>query len=194
MTGESGVNWKDMDDINRRSARPYELLGKHLKQFREQKRESLLEASGAVEIDAEALERYENGQERPSEDILMLLINHFDVKDHEAVQAWESAGYEAVDNSGNLGRRQLDGLEKAAVLVLAMDARTVYSDGVVIDGNTAGLVMNFTQASGTGKRQQQTIARVGMSYEQAEQVLASLQQALLYGRQSPRQLPPPKSQ
>jgi transcriptional regulator with XRE-family HTH domain len=184
-----------MIDREHSGARPYELLGNHLKQFREQKRESLLEASGAVEIDAELLERYENGQERPSEDILMLLINHFDVKDHEAVKAWESAGYESADHSGNLGRRQLDGLEKAAVLVLAMDARTIYSDGVLIDGNNSGLVMNFTQATGLNRRQQQTIARIGMSYEQAEQVLASLQQALLYGKQTgkPRRLPPPRS-
>jgi transcriptional regulator with XRE-family HTH domain len=179
-----------MNDRKRGGARPYELLGKHLKQFREQKRESLLEASGAVEIDVEVLERYENGQERPSEDILMLLINHFGIQDHEAVKVWESAGYES-DTSGNLGRKQLDGLERAAVLVLAMDARTIYSDGVIIDGNRAGLVINFTQA-GASRKEQQAIARVGMSYEQAERVLASLQQAILYGKHTgnPRRLPP----
>lgn len=183
-----------MNNRDQGNTRPYELLGKHLKQFREQRRESLLEASGAVEIDADVLERYENGDERPSEDILMLLINHFDVKDHEAVKAWESAGYERNDPD-NLGRKTLNGLEKAAVLVLAMDSRTIYSDGVVIDGNKSGLVINFTQASGAGHKQPQTIARVGMSYEQAERVLLSLQQAILYGKQTsrPRRLPPPKS-
>jgi hypothetical protein len=180
-----------MKDRRQGVHRPYEVLGKHLKQFREQRRESLLEASGAVEIDAELLERFENGHERPSEDILMLLINHFEIQDSEAVQVWESAGYDS--DSGNLGRRQLDGMEKAAVLVLAMDARTVYSDGVVIDANTAGLVMGFTQAGTNGG--QQSVARVGMSYEQAERVLASLQQAILYGKQAgkPRRLPPSRA-
>jgi hypothetical protein len=180
-----------MKDRRQGTSRPYEVLGKHLKQFREQRSESLLEASGAVEIDVELLERFENGQERPSEDILMLLINHFEVQDKDAVQIWESAGYD--NDSGNLGRRQLDGVDKAAVLVLAMDARTVYSDGTVIDANKSGLVMNFTQAGTSGG--QQTVARVGMSYEQAERVLASLQQAILYGKQAnkPRRLPPPRS-
>jgi transcriptional regulator with XRE-family HTH domain len=179
-----------MKDREQGIHRPYELLGRRLKQFREQRSESLMEASGAVEIDAELLERYENGQERPSEDILMLLINHFDIQDNEAVQIWESAGYD--NDGGNLGRRTLDGgMEKAAVLVLAMDARIVFSDGIVIDGNKSGIVMNFTQGGVSGG--QQTISRVGMSYEQAERVLTSLQQVMLYGKHAgtPRRLPPP---
>jgi len=78
---------------------PFKTLGTHLKYLREQVRESLAEVSGAVEIDVNVLERIEQGFERPSEDILLLLISHFAMPDQEAVQLWELAGYDG-DVSG----------------------------------------------------------------------------------------------
>jgi hypothetical protein len=72
-----------------------------------------------------------------------------------------------------------------------MDVRVLYSDGLHVDANQHGLTLNFTQAG--GKQQQIPVARVGMSYEQAEQVLETLRTAILYGRHaSPRRLPPAK--
>jgi transcriptional regulator with XRE-family HTH domain len=176
------------DASNKGAQRPYAVLGTHLKFVREQRSETLAEVSGAVEIDAEVLERIEDGRERPSEDILMLLINHFNMQDQEAVQLWESAGYEGDDAPGKLKSEVLD---KAAVVVLAMDVRTMYSDGVIVDANQSGIVVSFTQA-GQNAGQQVPVSKIGMSYEQAEQVIASLQQAVLYGRHStgPRLLPP----
>jgi hypothetical protein len=74
-------------------------------------------------------------------------------------------------------------------MLLAMDMRTLYSDGLDITLNPAGLTLNFTQA---GNKQAMPVARVGMSLEQAEAVARSLQQAIMQARymQSPRQLPP----
>jgi transcriptional regulator with XRE-family HTH domain len=170
-------------------AEPYKILGKHLRYVRQAKGESLLEASGAVEIEPDTLERIEEGHERPPEDVLMLLINHFNVHDQEAVQLWESAGYEpGDDNDDNPAKRVVDQIEKAGVVLLAMDARVMYSDGLHIDANQNGLTLNFTQGS---PKQAVPVARVGMSYEQAEQVLETLRTAILYGRHaSPRRLPP----
>ena len=65
---------------------PFRTLGSHLKDLRESRRKSLDEVSGAIEIDTDTLERIEIGEERPSEDLLMLLINYFDLQDHEAVK------------------------------------------------------------------------------------------------------------
>jgi len=48
--------------------------------LRENHRESAAEVSGAVEIDEKSLRRIEAGTERPSEDILLLLISHFALK------------------------------------------------------------------------------------------------------------------
>ena len=65
-----------------KSNAPFKPLGSHLRYLREQIQESVAEVSGAVEIDMDALERFEQGVERPSEDILMLLINHFNIQDN----------------------------------------------------------------------------------------------------------------
>jgi hypothetical protein len=51
---------------------PFKMLGSHLKYLREQLQESLMEVSGAVEIETETLYRIEQGVERPTEDILLL--------------------------------------------------------------------------------------------------------------------------
>ena len=153
------------------SNQPYQPLGKRLRYWREQTQESLAEAAGAVEIDIDALERIEQGMERPSEDILLLLINHFDMHDHEAVRLWELAGYDDGQNDRHsfLG----DMSSRPTMVLLAMDMRTQYTDGVQIEVTPGGVTMNFTQGKG------QPVARVGMSSEQAEVVLKTLQTALL---------------
>ncbi len=150
---------------------PYRTLGNQLRYWREQIRESLAEAAGAVEIDIESLERIEQGIERPSEDILMLLINHFDMQDAEAVRLWELAGYE--DSRNDRARLAGDLANKPTMVLLAIDMRTQYTDGVQIETSPGGLTIQFTQGNG------QPVAKVGMSYEQAQVVLQTLQTALL---------------
>lgn len=76
-----------------KSETPFKPLGKKLKELRNQANESLAEASGAVEIDVRQLASFELGQTRPAEDVLLLLLSHFSVKDDEAVKLWEVAGY-----------------------------------------------------------------------------------------------------
>jgi hypothetical protein len=168
---------------------PYKTLGAHLKYVREQKSETIAEAAGAVEIDIDVLNRIESGHECPAEDILMLLIDHFGVQDQEAVQLWESAGYDRREP-----RNPLENLDKnATVVVLAMDMRTQYSDGVDVTVSPSGVIMQFTQAGADSNRQ--PVARIGMSYEQAQQVLNTLQQAILLGRSgyTRRRLEPPQN-
>jgi hypothetical protein len=69
----------------------------------------------------------------------------------------------------------------------------MYSDGVDIAINNAGIIMNFTQASTKG--QATPVGRIGMSLEQAEEVAKTLQLALLKAKQAkyPKQLPPSTS-
>jgi hypothetical protein len=175
---------------------PFQTLGTHLRYLREQLQESLAEVSGAVEIDEAALERIESGRERPAEDILLLMISHFNMQDQEAVQLWELAGYDGEvpghgktddDSSGPQN-------SKPFVVLLAIDARTMYTDGADITANQAGITMHFTQAN--GQKQPLPVARLGMSYEQAYRVLQGLQQALLRSKymQGPKALPPANDQ
>ena len=164
---------------------PYEPLGIKLKKMREQQSESLAEVSGAVEIDIDDLARIEAGHDRPSEDILLLLINHFDVQDHEAVRLWEMAGYEEPR-----GEHQGPTLSKqATVLIVGVDVRTMYTDSAQITTNNSGVVLQFSQIGNEG--QPIPVSKVGMSYDQAEQVLKIMQTALLQAKymRGPKQLP-----
>lgn len=173
---------------------PYQTLGNHLRYLREQQLQSLAEVSGAVEINEQDLERIESGHERPTEEILLLLISYFKMQDQEAVQLWELAGYDEAANSER--RKQEDILQealsgqKAVVLVMGMDSRTMYTDQAIVEADNAGIVVTFEQQN--GKKQAQSVAKVGMSYEQAESVMRQLQTAILQGRygQGPRLLSP----
>jgi len=168
---------------------PFITLGRHLKYVREQAQQNLAEVSGAVEIEEQSLERIEAGQERPAEEILLLLINHFGVQDQDAMRLWELAGYGSEIPEQLRPETELPTGQKSVMLLLGLDMRTMYSDGLDITVTPGGLTLSFTQ---TGADRNMPVARVGMSYEQAEQVLGTLQQALLRGKylRGPRALPP----
>jgi transcriptional regulator with XRE-family HTH domain len=170
---------------------PFTSLGNHLKYVREQARQTVAEVSGAVEIDEKQLSRIEAGVERPSEDILLLLINYFGLQDREAVQLWEQAAYDS-DLPEEIMNLSSPSTTKPLVMLLAMDMRAIYSDGVEIVINPAGLTLNFSQSN--GKNPATPAARVGMSLEQAEQVLNTLQQAIMQAKYNgTKRLEPPKT-
>ena len=157
---------------------PFHKLGDKLRTMREKAKESLADVSGAVEIDVQKLTDIETGSERPSEDILLLLMSHFNVKEDEAVQLFEMAGYEdrLKERTSSLMNDE-NGQTQPAVMVLPIDARVVYSDMVHVMVNNYGVIMNFMQGSGPNN-QPLAIARIGMSKEHAESVLEVLQKTL----------------
>ena len=63
---------------------PLQTLGSRIKIERERLKESIAEVSGAVEIDIDLMQKIENGEHIPSEEILLLLISHFDIEDGAA--------------------------------------------------------------------------------------------------------------
>lgn len=170
---------------------PFKTLGTRLKYLREQSHESVAEVSGAVEIDEEELERIELGVERPSEEILMLLMSHFNMQDTEAVQVWELAGYDRKNGPEIAGPGVDDLLSgKPLVMLLALDVRAQYTDGVEVYADNAGVTMTFTQQNGQGACQ--PVAKVGMSLEQAQAVNQVLTRALLHAKlQRNKGLPSP---
>ncbi len=157
---------------------PFRQLGSQLKKLRELKRESMAEVSGAVEIDSDTLGAFESGSERPTEDILLLLISHFAAKEDIASKLWELAGYFS-DQSDQVNDSQ-------TVAFMPSDNRVIYTDMLHVMVNDYGLVMNFMQ--GTGANNQNIIvARVGMSKEHAKSVIEVLQKTL--EQQKPKSLP-----
>lgn len=163
---------------------PFRQLGSRLKTIRQKLHESVAEVSGAVEIDENTLQRIEQGHERPAEDILMLLISHFGMREDEAASLWQLAGYEQPASHDHEPTDE-NSNTRSAVLVMAIDPRIIYTDGVQVTAGRNGVTLSFSQASGTSNAL--TTAKVGMSREQAYAVLRALQDAL--SRSEPRQLP-----
>ena len=171
---------------------PYQNLGHQLLHLRQCRQESVTEVSGAVEIEPSALERIEQGLELPSEDILLLLISHFNIHDDEAVRLWEMAGYDHDDRAPESPVPQ--GGKQPVLMVLGLDSRIVYSNGVNVSADPSGIVMSFMQYADP-TQQAVAVSRVGMSREQAEKVLETLQQALLRDKYAggPKSLPAPQT-
>ncbi len=170
-----GVPLHVMSEANKQH--PFKSLGGKLKQLREKRQESLAEVSGAVEIDPDVLQAYEQGSDRPAEDILLLLISHFATKDEVATKLWELAGYDReelpMQQAGNTVNEALSN----APVTLASSAPIVYTDMVHVMVNNYGVVMNFMQTAGNSQ-QPMAISRIGMSREHAQSVLEILQKTL----------------
>ncbi|MGA3150433.1 MAG: helix-turn-helix transcriptional regulator [Candidatus Saccharimonadales bacterium] len=149
-------------------------LGKTLKALRERARESLAEASGAVEIDVKQLASFELGHNRPSEDVLLLLISHFGVRDDEAVRLWRLAGY-GISRVSSM--RVVNDKPQSQLPAGNHDPRILFTDIVDIMVNNYGVVMNFMQSTGPNAKPA-SVARVGMSREHAKSVLQILQVTL----------------
>jgi transcriptional regulator with XRE-family HTH domain len=70
--------------MNSRPQKPYRSFGEVLKKLRSKAAKSTVEVSSAVEIEESRLQKYEAGEQRPTEDILLLLIQHFNLPDEQA--------------------------------------------------------------------------------------------------------------
>jgi transcriptional regulator with XRE-family HTH domain len=162
---------------------PYRPLGAQLRDLRERSQESVAEVSGAVEIDERHLDQIEAGTERPTEDILLLLINHFAVGDDKAAELWQLAGYDRPsddeDDHPQAQAHDQGGGHSAGrqTLMVMIDPRIMYSDSVEVVADNRGVVLSFAQAAGQ-HGQPLTVARIGMSREQAKMVMGIIHQAL----------------
>ncbi|HEY1645239.1 MAG TPA: helix-turn-helix transcriptional regulator [Candidatus Saccharimonadales bacterium] len=179
---------------NSPSNTPYKTLGLRLKRLRSKHNRTLTEVCGAVEIDEELLDRIEAGEERPGEELLEQLINHYQMEDTDALRLWSLAGYDTDD----LLVEDIDPLVAQAapasiIMLLALEQRTLYSDSLDVHYDASGLVLNFKQVA--GQKQPISVAKLGMSYEQAEKVHQTLQKVLLRHKylKGPKALPKGKS-
>lgn len=170
-----------------KAKQPYENLGKRLKNLRSKRRETLLEVSGAVEIDSDQLSTYENGLQRPSEDILALLISYFDMKEEDADKIWELAGYGTTRSDNNSSFQSDQILNAPQLVVVPVDPRVVYTDLVHVVVNNYGVVVNFMQNAGPNN-QPMAISRIGMSKEHAKSLIDVLTNTL----EQHENPPPPK--
>lgn len=155
-----------------------------MKSKRQKSSQSLGEVSGAIEIDSQVLSALESGRYRPSEDLLMMIMSYFSVKDDEALRVMKLAGYDKFEQ----GTGNKESVVQP-VFVLPMDARVVYTDMANIVSNKYGIMINFLQSDGVGG-QPLVASRVGMSREHAQKLLKVLQKTLNETHQ--RLLPAPR--
>lgn len=164
--------------MGKANQQPYRSFGEVLKKLRADASKTPAEVSGAVEIDESRLKSYENGEQRPSEDILMLLIQHFDLKDDQADELWKLAGYSGQpDEEQFFVNDETGNPQQITVGVTPHDARIVYTDMIQVMVNNYGVIINFLQGAGPAN-QPLAVSRVGMSKEHAKSVLEVLKKTL----------------
>jgi len=157
---------------------PFRTLGFQLRSLREKLNESIPDVSGAVEIEPEVLLGIEEGTKLPSEDILLLLISHFNLQNEEAMNLWRLAGYDKLDETSTVSKQDNLTQQQSAVFILPIDSRVVYTDMVQVTVNNFGIVVNFQQANSQANSQSLTVARVGMSKEHAKNLISILQKVV----------------
>lgn len=152
-----------------RGKKPYQQLGTRLRQIRKSLQETVTEVSGAVELESDIIDSYERGDTRPSEDVLGLLISHFDVKEDEADELYDLAGYSSTDGDAHFHD---DMPSPPSLVMIPMDNRIIYTDSANVSVNNYGVIISFTQ---NGPNNQPVgISRVGMSIDHAKSVLEVL--------------------
>ncbi len=173
---------------NTHEEQPYKRLGRYIKQLRINLQESIAEVSGAVEVDVSVLSAIEQGKKRPSEDILLLLISHFSVKEDEAVRLWELAEFDKTALPTKNEGTNSEKVAKNIALVTPEELKVNYTDMVHVSVNNYGVVMNFMQGGGP-EGQPMIVSRVGMSKEHAKSVLDVVKKTMDLNEQ--KQLPSP---
>ena len=168
----------------------YENFGKELKKIRTAAKRSLADVSQAVEIDPTDFNQLEDGHLKPSQEIVNLLINHFDLALSTASRLWRLAGYDQQLSFTSLETdRLIDEIDPEENLeaILAADAkqallsvndnRAAYTDMFNIRANSYGVIVNFLQGL-SQEGQPLSVARVGMSLEHAVRLAQALNETI----------------
>lgn len=168
------------------SINQYKSFGTRLKTIREGAKESIADLSGAVEVDTMVLNNIENGKEQPTEDLVLLIISHFALKEDEALKLWELAGYEQ-EKTGLASIGNEDGAPGQSAFVTADDARIIYTDMVHVSANKYGVIINFLQGLGA-QNQPMAVSRIGMSHEHAKSMLEVLEETIKVAKKNMQEL------
>lgn len=157
-----------------KSKTPFFDFGQAIKKLRVKANESTSDVAGAVELDTKTINEIEAGMYQPSEDIVLLLISHFGLKDHEASSVWKLAGYDQI-LTGRITEQNHENIKFD--ISPQEDNPIVYTDIVQVNANRYGVVINFLQ-SYPGTMNSMAVAKVGMSHEHAKSMLEVLKSTL----------------
>ena len=152
-------------------------FGVALKAYRVAANEEIDDVAEAMEIQSDRLHRIELGEELPSLDILEMFINHFSLRDTEAMRLWELAGYSFDEEDNMSDGSNSEETPKEVNVNMPSDMQVLYTDMVHIAGNKYGVVINFIQGVGPNTKPT-VVTRVGMSKEHAQSLIEVLQKGI----------------
>lgn len=166
----------------------FEILGKKLKEYRTSRNESITEVAAALKRDRTHLSKIENGHEKPSIQILNLLIDHFSLTKAESIQLFYLAGYNGrglvqvsdkniIELPSRKEDRTMENQEEKNMIKVNIpnNASVLYSDSVFVTTSSYGIVFDFAQVVGL---EQNVVSRIGMSKEHAVALLNVLKEKL----------------
>lgn len=168
----------------------YENFGKELKRIRTAAKRSLADVSQAIELDPAEFSQLEDGRLKPSQEIVSLLINHFDLAVSTASRLWRLAGYDqqlsftALDGDSSADEAEAEdqleaflAAEARPALLAVNDNRAAYTDMFNLRANSYGVVVNFLQGfSQDGPPL--SVGRVGMSLDHAARLAKALNETV----------------
>ena len=147
---------------------PYQRFGKVVHSLRRTYHVTSTELCGALEINADYLSLIESGFERPSEDVVELMVGYFSLDDSLADNLWLLAGYPL---------ERVDEVTIQPVYLPASEVKSSYTDMVHVSVNNFGVTLNFMQNIGP-HNQPVVVSRLGMSREHAESIVDVLAKTL----------------
>lgn len=167
------------------SSPKYRDFGNELKRLRQDAHKTIIEVSGAFEIEPGLLDRIEQGYEKPPEEIVLQAISHFDIDESEAVKLWELAGYTRGETQVPESEAELPNVAQPNVVAIAMpyqpqvysENRAIYTDLVNIGANNFGLTVTFKQNGRKGDKPT-IVAKLGMSIDHAKSLARLLDGAV----------------
>jgi uncharacterized protein YciU (UPF0263 family) len=158
---------------------PYRAFGAKIKHFRQQWKQSVSDVSGTLEIDEVFLKEIESGKTLPTENQMDMIINHFLLTKEQADELRNLAHMHSDQSAEQLIGGVEDMLMKQLVMYMPIEQKVVYTDGMNVTVNRHGVVLQFTQNSGTNtKVKPNIVCQVGMSREHAEKVVDVLKKTL----------------
>lgn len=168
--------------------KPYTALGAKIRERRESLGMLIKQVSLEIAKDRSYLSKIENGQIKPTLDVLDKLIKCLSLDLPEALELYKLAGYsndkikfegkEAVGTVNSADAKKLTSMEKEPVQIFVPDNVNIfYTDSVFITSSQFGVVCDIAQKL-AGTNQHRVVARFGLSFSHARALKDSLEKHL----------------
>ena len=177
-----------------KEAKQFENLGGQLKKIRLDANKTLTDVSGALELSERQLSAIERGEERPHEELILLLASYFKLSKMQTQKLLYLAGYnkgsqkaKARSKKDNfaafledfLGKHMLDSQHFMIAFSEKIQEKAIYTNETSVNVSQNGVIIKFAQSTFVDKAAISVpVAKVGMSLEHAHQLNKILTKAL----------------